>query len=112
LLDFSGSDKLWSGRPDILIEKCPLGENSVDEVFIGEVKYTNRRSYAAEGLHELLEYMAFVKSNDEYIERQNDLLDSVRVRGLLCVDQIEGIALPDSQGITVKQFGDSLEQPL
>lgn len=112
LLDFSGSDRLWGGRPDILIEKSPLGENSVEEVFIGEVKYTNRRSYAAKGLRELLEYMAFVKSNGEYIERQDDLLDSVRVQGLLCVDQIEGIAPPDSQQITVKQFGESIERPL
>ena len=112
LLDFSGSDRLWGGRPDILIEKSPLGENSVEEVFIGEVKYTNRRSYAAKGLRELLEYMAFVKSNGEYIEQQDDLLNSVRVRGLLCVDQIEDLDPPVSSGITVKQFGDSLRRPL
>lgn len=110
LLDRGGSDRLWGGRPDIVLERTRKGADSrVDRVFVGEVKYTSDTDYAATGLRELLEYMAFVRrsSTDEYVEGQQDVLDSRTVRGLLFVDQLD--PEPDStEDITILQFGDEI----
>ena len=55
------SDSLWGGRPDILLEKYDENNNLVS-ILIGEVKYTQDTGYAIQGLKELLEYMALIKS--------------------------------------------------
>lgn len=110
LLDRGGSDKLWGGRPDIILERSTKGdEPTLDRVFIGEVKYTTDVDYAATGLRELLEYMAFVRrsSTDEYVEAQQDVLSSRAVRGLLFVDQID-TQPGGGEDITILQFGDEI----
>lgn len=112
LLDIDGSDTLWGGRPDILIEKYPRDQSMPDEVFIGEVKYTRSRSYAAQGLRELLEYMALVKSSDEYVEAKSEVLTSTRVHGLLFVDRIDSRGTSEKSSISIKQFGDTIDQPI
>lgn len=94
MLDRSGSGSLWGGRPDIVLERYRTeesGERALDQVFIGEVKYTQNIDYAATGLRELLEYMAFVRraATDEYVEAPENLLNSVDVEGLLFVDKLE-----------------------
>jgi hypothetical protein len=83
----------------------------LDTVFLGEVKYTNNVDYAATGLRELLEYMAFVRqqANRGYVESQARVLESVDVKGLLFVDDI-GIATPVPEPISIVQFGEDLPQ--
>jgi len=93
LLGRGGSDSLWGGRPDIVLERyreTVAGGTELEQVFLGEVKYTQNTDYVATGLRELLEYMAFVKrsATDEYVESADDLLESVDVKGLLFVDEL------------------------
>lgn len=93
LLDYGGSDTLWGGRPDIVLERYDeegSGEFALEEVFIGEVKYTQNVGYVATGLRELLEYMAFVKRDaDDYVEAWDNVLDSELVHGLLFTDELD-----------------------
>ncbi|WP_241434344.1 hypothetical protein [Natronorubrum tibetense] len=93
LLGRGGSDSLWGGRPDIVLERyreTETGEEELEQLFLGEVKYTQNTDYVATGLRELLEYMAFVKrsATDEYVESADNLLKSVDVKGLLFVDEL------------------------
>jgi hypothetical protein len=94
LLGRGGSDSLWGGRPDIVLERYRETNSDgmeLEQVFLGEVKYTQNIDYVATGLRELLEYMAFVKQagTDEYVESADDLLESVDVKGLLFVDELD-----------------------
>ncbi len=87
LLGRGESDSLWGGRPDIVLERFEQdmdGTWVLNNVFIGEVKYTQDVDYVATGLRELLEYMAFVKhdSEDKYVENQENVLNPQAVRGL------------------------------
>ncbi len=93
LLGRGGSGSLWGGRPDIVLERyreAEAGGTELEQVFLGEVKYTQNTDYVATGLRELLEYMAFVKrsATDEYVESADNLLESVDVKGLLFVDEL------------------------
>jgi hypothetical protein len=111
ILDYSGSGALWGGRPDIVLERYDETESgtfALKQVFIGEVKYTQDISYAATGLRELLEYMAFVRraEDGEYIEAPDDVLDSVSVHGLLFTDDLHRETdSPDE--IDIVQYPDS-----
>lgn len=112
LLDRSTEESLWGGRPDILIEKysrsSKTSSEELDQVFVGEVKYTRDSDYAASGLRELLEYMAFVThhSTDDYVESEKPL-SSNRVTGLLFVDRIEGLS-DSNEDIRILEYGDDI----
>lgn len=112
MLDRSGSGTLWGGRPDIVLERYQVKESGLElnQVFIGEVKYTQSIDYAATGLRELLEYMAFVRraATNEYVESPEDILDSVDVKGLLFVDDL-GREAPSNakENIEIVQFPES-----
>ena len=113
LLDRGGSNSLWGGRPDIVLERFEEnvdGEWVVEDVFIGEVKYTQNIDYAATGLRELLEYMAFVRhagGNKEYVEDAEHVLESVTVRGLLFTDDLNGDTTNADEGVRIVQYPDS-----
>lgn len=118
MLDRGGSDTLWGGRPDIVLEqyqKQPDGGLVLDQVFVGEVKYTENIDYVATGLRELLEYMAFVKREmtNEYVERAEDVLNSVKVKGILFVDELDWeTTSPPSEEIQIVQYPESLDRIL
>lgn len=112
LLGRGGSEALWGGRPDIVLEKSRIsqkGDLVIDQVFVGEVKFTTNTDYAATGLRELLEYMAFVRrsSDNEYVEEEDAILESRDVHGLLFVDRLESYNDAGSE-IDVIQFGEQL----
>lgn len=114
LLDRGGSDSLWGGRPDIVLERFEKNADEewvVEDVFIGEVKYTQDTDYVATGLRELLEYMAFVRhadGNQDYVEDMEHVLESITVRGLLFTDALD-IESPDvEEGIRIIEYP---EQP-
>lgn len=111
VFDGAGSDSLWGGRPDVVIERYAEGAEVPTEVLIGEVKYTANRSYAAQGLRELLEYMAFVRRGDDYFESRDDLLSSKRVKGILFVDRVERVSDSDDD-VSVVTVGDELSRPV
>jgi hypothetical protein len=113
LLGRGGSDSLWGGRPDIVLERFQEtagGAWELEQVFLGEVKYTQNIDYVATGLRELLEYMAFVKqsSTEEYVESADDVLESVAVKGFLFVDELDH-APPEghSNEIKIVQYPES-----
>jgi hypothetical protein len=118
LLDRGGNDSLWGGRPDIILERYQEAESEgwdLDQVFIGEVKYTQNVDYVATGLRELLEYMAFVKRSTtcEYIEDTENILDSEVVKGLLFVDNLGRDTISsDHEDIEIVQYSQSLNQVL
>jgi len=99
------TESLWGGRPDILLEKYDK-KGKLISVFIGEVKYTDDKGYAVQGLRELLEYMALIKEKDKYTEDYIDLFDKLKVvRGCLFVDRVEGLAI-STPNIQVAMFND------
>lgn len=110
-LDRGGSNSLWGGRPDIVLEKSRHdedGDHQLSQTFVGEVKYTSNVDYAATGLRELLEYMAFVRHDGgTYVEAQERVLDSVGVQGLLFVDQIDA-GEDASEDIDIISFGEDI----
>lgn len=114
MLNRGGERTLWGGRPDIIVERYEQEDGIwlLDHVFVGEVKYTKNLDYVASGLRELLEYMAFVRERDsegDYVEAPENLLDSVRVKGLLFVDDLQReVSTPDE--IRIVQYPESLEQ--
>jgi hypothetical protein len=105
-------DSLWGGRPDIILTVTPDGEDKPDQVFIGEVKYTESEDYARQGLKELLEYMAFIKENKEYLDQRDSdnngdkeaVLNSPRINGLLFTDKI-GLKKHDSNKVRIFEYG-------
>lgn len=110
------SGPLWGGHPDIVIERFvdgPTGTRELETVFVGEVKYTQNTGYALTGLRELLEYMAFTRESNSglYVEPQETVLDSVNVRGLLFVDELE-IDSQEPESISVVQYGDEFGKVL
>lgn len=114
LLGHRSSDSLWGGRPDIIVERFDLeGEKErLDYVFIGEVKYTRDRQYAATGLRELLEYMAYARERGaprEYVEAAEDVLDSVAVSGLLFVDELD-IQIESPEQISIVQYPEGVDR--
>lgn len=112
LLDRSGQGSLWGGRPDILLERfepTEQGDWELEQVFVGEVKYTSDANYATAGLRELLEYMAFVKQrgkDSDYVEHHSNLLKSVEVKGLLFVGTLD-IDATSPDVIDIVQYSDA-----
>lgn len=99
-------NSLWGGRPDILLEKRKSG--NLISVFIGEVKYTNDRSYAIQGLKELLEYIALIKENDQRVEPDlTNLFENLKkIKAGLFIDKIEDLDVSDNEDIKIFMFGD------
>jgi len=117
LLGRGGSNSLWGGRPDIVLERfepTPTGGWNLDQVFLGEVKYTQNLDYVATGLRELLEYMAFVRHDTEgkpYVESPDTLLASESVKGLLFVDNLNADT-ESTDDIDIIQYPQSVERVL
>jgi hypothetical protein len=110
-------DTLWGGRPDLLVEKYRHKQDKdndmPDQVIIGEVKYTDRDEYAMQGLRELLEYMAFLRTQSEkYYTDQDGVLDTPDVTGLLFSDaETFALSNPD-QNVNVLTGPDKIHQVL
>ena len=54
---------LYSGRPDIVIERYPIGQTDgqPNHVILGEIKHTESRSTLSDGIYELMRYFEFAK---------------------------------------------------
>jgi len=101
-------DSYWGGRPDILLEKYKKGSDNPEQVFIGEVKYTDLKKYAAWGLKELLEYMALIKSDGGYFEEKEKIFESDKVNGYLFIDKIDDVKTQAHKNIKIIRFGDPI----
>lgn len=106
------SDNLWGGRPDILLEKFDKADNLIS-VFLGEVKYTDARNYAFRGLKELLDYIALIKKDGEYVEEYDNLFVRLeKVSGALFTDRIKelNVEIEDGDKVQIIMYGDNLEK--
>jgi SepF-like predicted cell division protein (DUF552 family) len=101
-------DSFWGGRPDILLEKYKKGSDEPEQVFIGEVKYTDSKDYAARGLRELLKYMALIKIDNGYFEEKEKIFESDKVNGYLFIDKIDNVKTQVHKNIKIIRFGDSI----
>lgn len=86
---------IFQGRPDIIIEVRNKLDHSLEEIIIGEVKYTNKRDYSLQGLEELLEYINFIKVN---MDNKFLYIDQVPIiKGILFLDNIHVNKINDKQ---------------
>ena len=87
-LDTGSQRSFFSGRPDFLVLRYEVGSGreGLDEIIIGEVKYTQSASTFSRGLRELLEYIYFARENQEYLFESE--VRNVDVNGLLCTDGV------------------------
>lgn len=85
------SSTVWRGRPDLIIIKLNKKDETIEEIEIGEIKYTKSLSYLSTGLEELLEYMHLVKDTSNYYIEQ---------------DKIKGVLFVDDMPIEVSTFED------
>lgn len=103
------SDSLWGGRPDILLEKYGK-KGKLELIFIGEVKYTNNRSYILQGMKELLEYMALIKKDAQYLEKYDNVFDKLeKVKGGLFIDKTSDIQIKREDNIRIISFDDNIK---
>ena len=85
---------LYSGRPDIVIERYPMGraDGQPDHVVLGEIKHTENRSTLSDGIYELMRYFEFAKpdprydgwDSSEYLLEQDD----ISVSGIMVSDGV------------------------
>lgn len=108
VLSLEKGDSFWGGRPDILLEKYKKGSDNPEQVFIGEVKYTDSKEYASQGLRELLEYMALIKSDSGYFEEKEKIFGSDKMKGYLFVDKINNVKTQAYENIKIIRFGDPI----
>jgi len=81
--------KLWHGnQPDIIFEKKLKDTGEIEDIFIGEVKYSDDEYYDAKnGMKELLEYISLI-GKDEYYETSNNLFQNLaKTKGALFVKE-------------------------
>ena len=125
LVDRDFENTLWGGRPDIILEQYVIGDDGNEQIkaiIIGEVKYTDSRDYAIQGLRELLEYIALVRrksniENGKYIAEKGHLfgelsLNPIPIVGVLFTDKIKGHSFNFDKipCIFLKQFGDEISE--
>ena len=102
------SDSLWGGRPDIVLEKYDENDNLVS-ILMGEVKYTQDKGYAIQGLKELLEYMALIKSSGIYVEKYKDLFTKPKkLKGGLFLDFMgdDRLEISGDESVFAVMFGE------
>ena len=98
-----GCEDIWLGRPDILIVRYGQ-DGRLDNVLIGEVKFTNDTEYAIQGLKELMEYMALAKYDDEFLTSYGTTFHSDIVKGALFVDRCDVTSLIGHLPSNIKIF--------
>lgn len=86
-LERETQQSFYSGRPDFLLLDYEVidGKEQIQEVILGEVKYTRSPSTFSKGLRELLEYVHFAQQNTDYLFGDR----AVSVTGVLCTDGVE-----------------------
>lgn len=104
-------------RPDFVLLRRHIETKAIEQIAIGEVKYTQKQSTAADGLEELLEYMIYARktsnkdgSRNPYFTTSPDHFDTPTMHGFLCLDQVQHSAV-DCPSVDILEFGDGFERP-
>lgn len=90
------------GRPDIIIEKYNK-KDELKELYLGEVKNTDRKEYASEGLFELLEYMEIAREISGQINGLRE--NGIKIKGFICSKVKSNIAKYND--VSWRVFGDN-----
>ncbi|WP_256545423.1 hypothetical protein [Halobellus inordinatus] len=83
----------FNGRPDLLILRYEkrkggsIGGETLSEVLIGEMKYTQSASTFSQGLRQLFEYIYFVQSAEGYLFDIGN--HNPEITGILCTDSVD-----------------------
>lgn len=104
-------------RPDFVLVRRDRKTETIDQIAIGEVKYTRNPSTAADGLEELLEYMIYARktsskdsSKNPYFTSGPDHFDTPTIHGFLCVDGVQHSTV-ELSSVDILEFGDDFERP-
>lgn len=108
---------LWRGRPDILIERVPVGGTEPVGIFIGEVKYSRSPAYIRSGLRQLLEYIQHLRVNGEYAVSVGGNSHVESVSGAVFVDGADSeLTAPPYEGsgwtVDLHQFDSEMSRPI
>lgn len=106
----SSDSNIWAGIPDIILYKFNRDTGALQNVLLGEVKYSDNKSYLKTGIRELLEY-AYLCSNstDNYFLEgpyQDTGIDE-RIEAVLFTKQVSGNVSDDSLPISIVEYGSS-----
>ncbi|MDI3480098.1 MAG: hypothetical protein PWQ14_1244 [Rikenellaceae bacterium] len=89
-IGYNIKNDLWSGRPDILIEKIDKINDKIVKIIIGEVKYTSDINYLLIGLQELAEYIYLIKNIEIKGQYLIDNYNSnIEIEGILFADKVK-----------------------
>ena len=92
-----------TGRPDVIVLEVQSGSNV--EYLITEVKYSTRPETVRQGIRETLEYLAFLRDDDNLVHEEEEYFGS-GWNGVLVVqdiDQRETASLEEQRSIRILQ---------
>ena len=95
IMDHDTRRALYSGRPDIVIERYPMGQadHRPTHVILGEVKHTENQSTLSDGIYELMRYFEFAKPDPNHggWDSSAYLLgrEDISVSGIIVSDGVE-----------------------
>jgi hypothetical protein len=106
----SSNSNIWAGIPDIILYKLDRDTGALQNVLLGEVKYSDNKSYLKSGIRELLEYVYLCSnSTDGYLLEgpyQDGGIDD-RIEAVLFTKQVSGEVSDDSLPISIVEYGSS-----
>lgn len=97
------SDQSTTGRPDVIVLEITSGTNT--EYLITEVKYSNRPQTIRKGIRETLEYLAFIREDDDFLHDEEAYFGS-GWNGVLVtqdLDETKTAPLDEQQSIRILQ---------
>jgi len=83
---FDEESREWTGRPDVIVLEVESGDRL--EYLITEVKYSSRKETVERGVEELLEYLAFLRDDDEIVFEEPNIFGN-GWNGVLVTGDIE-----------------------
>jgi hypothetical protein len=106
-----------TGRPDVIVLEVKSGDPLAYEYLIAEVKHSTREETIRTGIKETLEYLAFLRVNEEYVfgrkDRDKDIFGS-GWNGLLVVQDLDqetpSVDAQRGEPITILQAGELGEE--
>ena len=115
IMDHDTRRALYSGRPDIVIERYPKNQTDgePDHVLLGEIKHTQDRSTLSDGVYELMQYLEFAKPDLEYKGWESSAYilgrEDVRISGIVVSDGVTfepGVSDVVLQNLTYLRLGE------
>lgn len=97
------SFRATTGRPDVIVLEVTSGDNT--KYLITEVKYSSRPETVHRGIRETLEYLAFLRDDDDFVHEDRDYFGS-GWNGVLVVqdmDETETAPLHEQRSIRILQ---------